>query len=72
MSLTILALIKIGGDVALITLGDVRVMQQLQVKSVDTLASRLEKVEGGVMDPALVLSWAREGRREGRLIWSFS
>ena len=54
MSLIILALMKGGGDVALITSGDDRKLQQLQVKSVDTLASRLEMVEGGVMDLALV------------------
>ena len=71
MSLTILTLMKGGADVLLTTLGEDRVMQQLQVNmvdTVDTLASRLEKVDGGVMDPALVLSWAREASKKVDLV----
>jgi len=71
ISLTILALVKGGADLTLTTLGEDRVMQQLQVNNtdtVDTLANRLENVRGAVLDPALLMRWARESNKKADLV----
>jgi len=71
ISLTIVTLMKGGADVILTTLGEDKVMQQLQVNASDTIdsvSSRLEKVKGSVIDPALVMRWAREGNKRADLV----
>jgi len=71
MSLTILALMKGGADITLTTLGEDKLMQQLPLNTtdtIDTLANRLEKVKGGIMDPRLLISWAREGNKKADLV----
>eukprot|EP00092_Neocalanus_flemingeri_P009403 GFUD01010117.1.p1 GENE.GFUD01010117.1~~GFUD01010117.1.p1 ORF type:complete len:531 (+),score=150.68 GFUD01010117.1:47-1639(+) len=71
MSLNILALMKGGADVTLTTIGEDKLMQQLQLNTTDTvdsLANRLEKVKGGTIDPALLMSWAREGSKKADLV----
>jgi len=71
VSLTILTLMKGGADLTLTTLGEDKVMQQLQVNNtdtVDTLANRLEKVKGAVLDPALLMRWAREANKKADLV----
>jgi len=71
MSLTILALMKGGADITLTTLGEDKLMKQLPLNTTDTvetLASRLEKVKGGVIDPALLMRWAREGTKRADLV----
>lgn len=71
MSLTILSLMKGGADITLTTLGEDKLMKQLPLNITDTveiLSSRLEKVKGGVIDPALLMRWAREGSKRADLV----